>query len=464
MPSLNTGNAILSNPIKVDSSYNVGIGGAASGSFKLQVTGTGNFTSRLTIGDAVGSSPLVWARSGGATGYLYSDGDNVGITNVLDFGAGYEGILLNSSDSAINFYTNGVSIPRMTITSAGNVGVGTATPSAVKPTTTFGWASNLPSRAIEIAPAGSAASGANAGLFLRSSDAANGFDLWADNFFGDAYLDVRGDAGFIFRARTNGTAVERMRITSSGNVGIGSDSITNGTAFGGGGQVNRLKVQSSNYTCLEINGNTSGGSIQFTYGSNAPNQVAALMAYNYANGAANEFVISNVLGGPMILATANTERLRITSGGNVLIGTTSDNSFNFVAGGDGKHSYLGNTMQISASDFGGTERQGAFGVAEWANQQSPVINLASIFPRITFSSRALSVLVQIGTSNNSTSQCSALVLFSRTINSGWSSTVIANINNGGTVLNSVSGSGTSITLNFNNFNFGSAMITILNRA
>jgi hypothetical protein len=40
MPSLNTGNAILSNPIKVDSSYNVGIGGAASGSYKLEVTGT----------------------------------------------------------------------------------------------------------------------------------------------------------------------------------------------------------------------------------------------------------------------------------------------------------------------------------------------------------------------------------------------------------------------------------------
>jgi hypothetical protein len=42
MPSLNTGNAILSNAIAVDSSYNVGIGGAASGSFKLQVTGNVN--------------------------------------------------------------------------------------------------------------------------------------------------------------------------------------------------------------------------------------------------------------------------------------------------------------------------------------------------------------------------------------------------------------------------------------
>ena len=158
------------------------------------------------------------------------------------------------------------------------------------------------------------------------------------------------------------------------------------------------------------------------------------------------------------------ERMRITSGGNVLIGTTTDNGFNFVGATDGKHSYLGNTMQISASDYGGTERQGAFGVSEWANQSSAVINLASVFPRITFSSRALSVLVQIGTANTSTSHCSALVLFSRTSNGSWSSSIISNINNGGTVINSVSGSGTSITLNFNVATYGSAMITILNRA
>jgi hypothetical protein len=48
MPSLNTGNAILSNAIAVNSTYNVGIGGAASGSHKLQVTGTTNLTDALT--------------------------------------------------------------------------------------------------------------------------------------------------------------------------------------------------------------------------------------------------------------------------------------------------------------------------------------------------------------------------------------------------------------------------------
>jgi len=59
MPSLNTGNAILSNPIKVETTaYNVGIGGAASSSFKLQVTGTTNLTGALTGTSATFSGDL----------------------------------------------------------------------------------------------------------------------------------------------------------------------------------------------------------------------------------------------------------------------------------------------------------------------------------------------------------------------------------------------------------------------
>jgi hypothetical protein len=122
-----------------------------------------------------------------------------------------------------------------------------------------------------------------------------------------------------------GTLYESMRLVPnssgnaqllvSGSAGIGTNSITNGTTFGGGGQINRLKVQSSNYTALEINGSTSGGSIQFTYGTNLPNQVSGLIGYNYSNGTVNEFSITNVLSGPMIFATTSEEAMRITSGG-----------------------------------------------------------------------------------------------------------------------------------------------------
>lgn len=76
MPSLNTGNAILSNPIKVDSSYNVGIGGAASGSFKLQVTGTTNLTDNLTMTIASGTKSIGFGGNtiaAAANALIYSD-------------------------------------------------------------------------------------------------------------------------------------------------------------------------------------------------------------------------------------------------------------------------------------------------------------------------------------------------------------------------------------------------------
>ena len=76
MPSLNTGNAILSNPIKVDSSYNVGIGGAASGSFKLQVTGTTSLTDNLTMTIASGTKSIGFGGNtiaAAANALIYSD-------------------------------------------------------------------------------------------------------------------------------------------------------------------------------------------------------------------------------------------------------------------------------------------------------------------------------------------------------------------------------------------------------
>jgi hypothetical protein len=106
---------------------------------------------------------------------------------------------------------------------------------------------------------------------------------------------------------------------TGGSVGIGTSTITNGTFFGAGNQINRLKVQGAGYTCLEINGSSSGGSIQFTYGIDLPNQVGALIGYNYASGASLEFSITNVTNGPLILATSGSERMRITSAGNIQI-------------------------------------------------------------------------------------------------------------------------------------------------
>jgi hypothetical protein len=201
----------------------------------------------------------------------------------------------------------------------GFVGIGTATP-GVKFVNSGATLASVPTL-------GSGTIGANA-------------ILSANGLYG-LYTGVASE-GWVWqqvqRNDSNSAVYSLVLQPSGGNVGIGTTSITNGTTFGGGGQINRLKVQSTNYTCLEINGSTSGGSVQFTYGTNSPNQVAGLIGYNYASGTVNEFTISNALSGPLIFATSNTERMRIFANGNVAIQDTfvdNGSKLNITSGAKG---------------------------------------------------------------------------------------------------------------------------------
>jgi hypothetical protein len=305
---------------------------------------------------------------------------------------------------------------------------------------------------------GTAASGLGAGILFRAERPSSGITLSRGAIYGVSGTDADDDGDLAFytlRDTGAGGFNEKMRITSAGNVGIGltpfANTLSNSLDLinGGGlfGYNNQLYVVGNAYFNSQWLYKATGGAAFININSAAEGNIGFVTAPSGTAGTAISFA----------------ERMRITSDGKVLIGTTSDNSFNFVASPNG-HSFLGNTMQISAGDYGGTERQGAVGVAEWANVSSATINLATIFPRINFTSRTLSVLVQIGNASTTTTMCSCLVLFGRTINGTWSSSIIGNININGLALSSASGSGTSITLNFGTATFGSAMITILNRA
>jgi hypothetical protein len=110
-----------------------------------------------------------------------------------------------------------------------------------------------------------------------------------------------------------------MTLDASGRLAIGSTSVTNGTAFGGGSQVNVAKIASSGYPCFQISTTSGGGtSLQFTNSDT----VNGVIGYN-ASGGTNEFVINNVLSGNLVFNTNNTERARIDSSGNLLIARTS---------------------------------------------------------------------------------------------------------------------------------------------
>jgi hypothetical protein len=141
MPSLNTGNAILSNAIAVDSSYNVGIGGAASGSFKLQVTGTSNLTGALSGTSATFSSDAtingILNNRGSSDNvteqYYYRDGTyEFGVQKVAGRGTDlfFTGPDTNFNIAQRTTYGTVGGTVRFTVTSGGNVGIGTSSPIA----------------------------------------------------------------------------------------------------------------------------------------------------------------------------------------------------------------------------------------------------------------------------------------------------------------------------------------------
>jgi len=141
--------------------------------------------------------------------------------------------------------------------------------------------------------------------YLAFADADGGLSSYR-GFFGYNHTDNS------FRLGTDSS--ERMRIDSSGNVGIGTTS-----------------TSSAN---LVIATNSNGGSGMRLIGKSA-NGGAEIDYYNNANSTFNGFLeISDTQGTlaavtniPFTFRTNNTERMRIDSSGRVLIGTTSAGRF-----------------------------------------------------------------------------------------------------------------------------------------
>lgn len=266
-------------------------GARGSETAKMFLDSTNGF---LGIGTITPASRLM--ISGTGTGAWFTVNRTDSGTNIIDFTAsgsrlgyvGYNGsdLYLNQASAANTIlFTNNTE--RMRIDSSGNVGIGTSSPSA-KLTVNSGA-----NRQIYI---GQNTSNTNYNaISLNGSLSDSGLMGLAGGGTGDETLYVMSQGNMVFR--TVGTN-ERMRIDSNGNVGIGTSTVV--ANFGG-------------YKTLELNGTTGG---LLSLDSNGTNNLQM-----YTNGSTVNVVTIGAL--PLTFGTNSTERMRITSGGELLIGNTT---------------------------------------------------------------------------------------------------------------------------------------------
>jgi len=213
------------NAIFQDASNNVGIGAAPSGSYKLEVTGTAKVSSTLLVSGAATFSGFVGINGSPATAFpleayinsstayttssrgnvmrVYNSNTGANIFAGIELGgagtandglAGLNAVVTGSGSAALTFYTrdSNTFAERMRITSAGNVGIGTSSPSGLGRALVVTNTSDYPEVIVE-----------------RLSSGAGKFGMLIGN---------SGD--FLIRNYTAGT--NPMLITSGGNVLIGT--------------------------------------------------------------------------------------------------------------------------------------------------------------------------------------------------------------------------------------------------
>ena len=288
-----------------------------------------NTTDTTITGGVVGaSSRFVVSGSAGRT-QLANTGNEIAFSrnsaNYISANGGTSGAIITGAQSYLRFDTGSTLTERMRITSAGYLGVGISGPNSllqVYGTTNSGYASSnaIVNAATSISNSSSLWVGSSLRLTADMGGAVNytnrGSELvfGADNGnFGSGGGFSQANLGAITAISENGNAValassmlfytttgnniyERMRITSAGDVGIG---VTSPSTY-------------ANYTTVSI-GDTTGGELDFYASGTNVSQI-------YAN--ATGTTIASIGGRATLFMTNGSERMRINSTGDVIVGST----------------------------------------------------------------------------------------------------------------------------------------------
>jgi len=292
--TINADLTVDTNTLYVDSTNNrVGIG-TSSPTTKLHVSDTGTGTLISSSSDTTN------------TGFSWSDGTISGV--LVASGVGGTALYTQSNHPTV-FGTNNTE--RMRIDSSGNVGIGTSTLATkltvegvktnidldsngillIRDTTAY---NSSPAAGLQFSVKYNAAGTTAAGLSIQGIK-----ENATDGNYAQAML---------FTTQAQGDSPrERMRITSTGNVNIG-------TSAAGYGDLTLLRqaTTATNATLSLVSGTSGYGRLFFGDTQNAAGEYDGFIQYDQANRL-------------MQFGTAQAERMRIDSSGNVGIGTSSPN-------------------------------------------------------------------------------------------------------------------------------------------
>jgi len=284
--------------MRITSGGNVLIGTNSDNGARLQVSGSGVAFSFVTSNGLIGNINSNAANGGYITwqtsGTTIAD---IGTSQQIFGSGGNDTFGINGRGArALAFGTNNTE--RMRITSGGDVGIGTISPSiqaGFKQLSISAGVSGNVRGALNIQGARTADSTFASLAFYHKTNYVAGIESSRGGADNSGSLE--------FYTSNTGTLAERMRITSGGNVGIGTNSpVTYGTRN------------------LDVNAG-SGGSAYIVARANS-NAGTVELAFDTDAG-----YLSTKSNHPLIVRTNDVERMRITSGG--LVGINTNNPFNF---------------------------------------------------------------------------------------------------------------------------------------
>jgi hypothetical protein len=367
-----------SEKMRIDSSGNLGIGTTTPTSgYKLNVGSTSAVLSLEGAAVTLFTSGGLTSNVGGVLNFRPQLGTTINDIFNLSICAydhsgdqNADGLSINGADG-VSFSTGGNSRnERMRIDSSGNVGIGTSSPAAKLDVSGAASATPVTNGIIRVLTTGSnPPTGYGGGLLFTQINSGGSNQNYASITGSRVNSTANNKVDLVFSTGdpTGSIAIaERMRIDTSGNVGIGKTPtnktlelyasaatairIQNSTTGTGGGdgflieqsgadsllvnyEVGNLKLYTSGSERMRID---SSGNVGI--GTSSPGELLSLykpsgdVAFRIQTSAGNCYVVNrasstmdllNAMNGPMTFATNNAERMRIDASGNVGIGTSS---------------------------------------------------------------------------------------------------------------------------------------------